>query len=301
MYKAYLCKGPYYNMKEKFNFQSLTVLVASVALAVVSTVVRSVLTLTALDTTYGVYKHGNILPTVYHAVLATALVALVIFAVCKAPKRSPEYTRPQSAFTTFASCVCAFMLIANTLISAYHTIYYIVENHAILAEYDKLKLFMTDEAPLVFSIIEICFAIPAIIYFIGLVGSQTKRTGVLALTSLSPIAWCALCLIRVYFDNSALQVSPNKIMSELAFLAAMIYFLSEARAQLGTINHKIYLASAGIAPVLLTTSAVPNILFSRELSISTTDNSMRYAICAVFALFIWARLFAYAKNDNTNE
>lgn len=288
-------------MKEKFNFPSLTVLIASVALAIISVVMRSVLTLTALDTAYGVYEHGNVLPTVYHAVLAVALIALAIFAAAKAPKRSPEYIRPQCSFTTFASCVCAFMLIANTFVSAYNAIHYIVENYYLLAGYDKVKLFMTNEAALVFSIIEICFAIPSIIYFIGLVRSQTKRTGVLALSSLFPIARCAICLIRVYFDNTALQVSPNKIMCELAFLAAMIYFLAEARSQLGTVNHKVYLASAGIAPVLLTTSAIPNLLFAKELSISASDNSMRYAICAVFALFIWARLFAYTKSNNTDE
>ncbi len=288
-------------MKEKFNFQSLTVLITSIALAIISVVARSFITLTVLDTTYGVYEHGNVLPTVYHAILAFALITLVIFAVLKTPKRSPKYIHPQSSLTTFASCVCAFMLIANTLVSAYDAIYYIVENYTILSGYDKLKLFMTNEASLVFSIIEVCFAIPAIIYFIGLAGSQTKRTGTLALTSLSPIAWCAVCLIRVYFDNSALQVSPNKIMSELAFMVAMIYFLSEARTQLGTVNHKVYLVTASIAPVLLTTSAIPNILFAKELSISVSDSSMRYAICAVFALFIWARLFAYVKSDDANE
>ena len=193
------------------------------------------------------------------------------------------------------------MLIANTLASAYNAVYYIVENYPLLAHYEKVKLFMSNEAPLVFSIIEICFAIPAIIYFFGLVRSQPKRSGALALASLFPIAWCAICLIRVYFDNTALQVSPNKIISELAFLSAMIYFLSEARAQLGTIKHRLYLASSVIAPVLLTTSAVPNLLCAKELSISASDNYMRYAVCLVFALFIWARLFAYAKSDGTNE
>ena len=288
-------------MKEKFNFQLFSAFIVSVVLAIISAVVRSVLTVTALDTAYGVYEHGNALPTVYHIILAISLLVLVAFALIKAPRRSPEYIRSQCQLTAFTSCVCAFMLTASTLINAYNAVYYIVENYSFLMQYEKANTFMSNEAPLIFSIIEICFAIPSIVYFLELAFSQAKRAPLLALTSFAPIAWCALCLVRIYFDSTALMVSPNKIISELTLLATMIYFLSEVRFHIGTASHKVYLASALTAPILLITSAVPNLLFAKELSISQTDNSMVYAIYLVFALFIWARLFAYAKNDSTNE
>lgn len=269
-------------MKKKLEKQSLAMLIASLAIALVSVAVRSVLTLTVLDARYGVYENGNILPTFYHTLLTLSLIALIVFAVLKAPKRQPDYIRPHSDLTIFASCVCAFMLIANAAM----TIYYIVVNRA---------------TPTTFDILELCFSLPAILYFLGLVRSQRKQSAPLALMSMFAIAWCAVCLIRVYFDNTVLQVSPNKIMSEVTFLSAMVYFLSEARAQLGIINHKLYLASAITAPVLLLTSAVPNLLFPKELSIGESDNFMHYAVCVALAIFIWARLFAYAKCEDTNE
>ncbi len=269
-------------MKKKFEKLPFAMLLTSLALALISVAARSVLTLTALDARYGVYEHSNILPTVYHVLLALATVALIVFAIFKAPKREPDYVRPHSDLTIFASCVCAFMLIANVGMA----IYYIVVNRA---------------TPTTFDILELCFSLPAILYFLGLVRSERKSSAPLALMSMFAIAWCAVCLIRVYFDNSVLQVSPNKIMNEVAFLAAMVYFLSEARAQLGIMKHRLYLASAITAPVLLLTSAVPNLLFPRELSIGESDNFMHYAVCVALAIFIWARLYAYAKSEDTKE
>lgn len=269
-------------MKKSFEKVPLLMLLASLILAITSAAVRSYLTLTALDARYGVYEHGNILPDVYHILLAVALLALVIIAFVKAPKRAPDYTRPHSDLTIFASCICAFMLIADVFMA----LYYIVVNRTPLTTFD---------------ILELCFSVPAVLYFLGLVRSQTKRSTALALTSLFPTAWCAVCLIRIYFDNSVLQVSPNKIMGELALLSAMIYLLSESRAQLGTMKHKLYLAAATAAPVLLFTSAVPNLLFPNQISIGESDDFIRYAIEVALALFIWARLFAYAKRKQTNQ
>ncbi len=269
-------------MKKKFEKTPLAMLIASLATALVSTAVRSALTLTVLDTRYGVYEQGNVLPTLYHSLLALTLIALAVFAVLKAPKRAPDHTSPHSDLVVFASCVCAFMLIANAGVAIYN----IVANHA---------------APTTFDVLELCFSPFAIVYFLGLVRSQSKQSAPLALTSMLMIAWCAVCLIRIYFDNSLLQVSPNKIMNEVALLSAMIYFLSEARTQLGIVKHRLYLASALTAPVLLTSVSVPNLLFSRELSIGASDNYMHYAVCLALAIFIWARLWAYAKLDDTNE
>ncbi len=269
-------------MKKRFEKTSLTVLLASLAAALVSTGVRSALTLTVLDARYGVYEKGNVLPTLYHSLLALALIALAVFAALKAPKRAPDHTSPHSDLVVFASCVCAFMLIANAGV----TIYNIVANSTL---------------PSTFDILELCFSPFAIIYFFGLVRRDQKKSAPLALMSMLVIAWCAVCLVRIYFDNSLLQVSPNKILGEVALLSAMIYFLSEARTQLGVVKHRLYLASALVAPVLLTSASVPNLLFSRELSIGTSDSYMRYAVCFALAIFIWARLYAYTKIDNTDE
>ncbi len=269
-------------MKKKFDSIPLAMLIASLILTLISVAVRTLLTLTATETKYGVYEHGNIWPTIYHFALLGALAAIVIFAILKAPKRDASFSFPQTSFSVFTSCVCAFLLICEVALTLYSSLTSNIE----LTKFD---------------ILEMCFAVPSAIYFLGLVRTHAKRSVPLMLTSFFPIAWCAVCLIRIYFDTTILQVSPNKIFGEIALLAAMIYFLSESRTQIGTLSHKLYLASATAAPVLLLTSAIPNLFFSSRLSVGASDNFMRYAIDAAFALFIWARLAAYTAANNTNE
>ncbi|MBQ8551563.1 MAG: hypothetical protein IJ428_01980 [Clostridia bacterium] len=259
---------------EKFPIMLLAV---SAGTALLSVILRSILTLTSIDVRYGVYSHGTVLPNIYHIILAVACIALCVTAVIKAPARDGDYIIPVSDFTVFASCAAAFLLIFELFLSLYNII-------------------LANTEPSVFDILELCFSVPSIMYFLGLTRSKGKRSLALAVTSFFPTARCAVCLIRIYFDNTTLMTSPNKVLGELALLAAMIYFLSEARNQLGITSHRFYLAAASVAPILLFTSAVPNLLFSDSLSIGASDNYMRYAVEAVFALFIWARLAAYSKN-----
>ncbi len=268
-------------MKKTINSPT-RLLIASLCVAVISAAVRIVLTLTHLDVKYGVYVPDSILPTAYHIVLFALSVFLIAAALFTASKRSADYICPNSNLTIFTSCAAAFLLIADLLL----TLYNIVASEA---------------SPATFDIFEICFCIPTIIYFLVLAKDAEKRSAPIAFLSFFPIAWCAVCLIRIYFDTTALNTSPNKIIGEIALLAAMLYFLTESRSKLGIVSHRFYLASSTVAPILLMTSAIPNLVLADRLSISASDHYLRYAIDAVFALFIWARLAAYAKDSSNKD
>lgn len=267
---------------KRYEKLPITFLSISIGMAVLAAALRCVLTLTTLDARYGVYETDSVLPIAFHIILATGIAAVSAAAALKVPKRDAGYLIPRSDFTVFASCAAAFLLAFELFTSLYNTLTSSIE-------------------PALFDILEMCFSVPATVFFLALIRTVKKRSAALALTSFFPTAWCAVCLIRIYFDNSVLMTSPNKILGELALLAAMLYFLAEARNQLGIASDRFYLAAASAAPVLLLTSAVPNLLFSDKLSIGTSDSYMRYAIEAVFAIFIWARLAAYAKNPEATD
>ncbi len=276
-YNTYIVYNDKDGLPEMLRKTPIVFFFLSIGMAVIAAALRCVLTLTALDAHYGVYESGSALTVIFHIILAASVIIISVAATLKAPKRDAKYLIPRSDFTVFTSCAAAFLLAFELFISLYNTL-------------------TSNTEPAIFDILEMCFSVPAIVFFLALALTTKSRTAALALTSLFPTAWCATCLIRIYFDNSVLMTSPNKILGELALLAAMLYFLVEARNQLGMTSHRFYLAAASAAPILLFTSAVPNLLFSDKLSIGTSDSYMRYAIEAVFALFIWARLAAYAKD-----
>lgn len=264
------------NNRAKYTFFFIT---ASVA--VISVIVRCILTLTVLESEYGVYQRGNSAPIVYHIILALVCIAFAVLSFVKSPGNTGNFRIPYSDFTVFTSFAAAFLLVLRIGLLSYNIIIIGTEHS-------------------VFDIFEIVFSVPAIVYFIML--PMKKPSASLAAASFAPIAWCAVNLIRIYFDNSQLMTSPNKTLNEIALLFAMLYFLNESRNLIGTFSKRFFLASAFVASVMLLTAAIPNLFLADLLSIGESDNFMTYAVCAVFGLFILGRLFAYAKgNTNKNE
>ncbi len=269
-------------MKKNINFP-IALLGASIGTALVSVIVRTILSLTQLDVKYGVYNHGSMLPTVFHITLAIIIVVLALTALSTAPNRGKNYTIPNNNAGIFISCVAAFLLLAD-LLSTFYNIY---RDTNILGV-----------KPSNFDIFEIIFCIPSIVFFLTFVFDKTKNPSMRVFFSFFPTAWCAICLIRIYFDTTSLNTSPNKILGEIALLAAMLYFLNESRFLLENVSHRFYLAAATVAPILLVTSGIPNLLLPAMLSISKADSTLHCIVEILFAVFIWVRLASYAINKS---
>ena len=267
---------------KRFETTPIIFLAISIICALLFATARCALSVFLLDARYGVYYHSSVLPNLFHIIIAAVCVAIATVAFKKSMPRGEDYTFPHTDFIAFTAFASALLLMFDLLTSLY-------------------DVFLKNTEPSKFDIVEMCFCVPAIMYFFALTVKKRKYALPVAITSFFPTAWCAVCLIRIYFDNSVLMTSPNKIIGQVALLAAMVYFLGESRAQLGIISHKLYLITASVSPILLLTSAIPNILFSRKLAIGASDNTLRYAIEAAFALFMWARLLAYSKNPEFPE
>ncbi len=251
----------------------LTLFIASIVVCVLSAFSRIFLTLNGLDSRYGVYQHGAILPHVYHISLAVALVLLIVFAIKASPKQESSYYIRKNDVTIFISCLCAFMLGANTLLSLFNVV--------------------SNGSAGVYDILDICFAIVAMLFFFGLIKKNDAPSTALAFVSLCPIAWCSVNLIRIYFDSTLLHTSSIKTFSLIALLGAMLYFLNEARMQLSIMSHRFFLSTALTAPILLITNAVPNLILGDKLTLSKSGAVLLSFIEIAFSIFIYCRLYAY--------
>lgn len=252
-------------------------LVFSVLSAILSVISRIYLTYTKLDSEFGVYQRGATIVTVYHIILVLVCIAILVVALAFTKNVSRDYFPSTSAGTTFTASVTAFLLLASLFISLY---YIVVQKSPVLA----------------FDAVELLISFPTIIFFLRAGVSKTKNSVLTAFLSFCPILWSTVCVIRVYFDSSILMTSPNRIMNQIAFIAAMLYFLTESRIHLGISNNRFHVATAAVTPILLLTSAVPNLVCAKLLSIGESDSFMKYAVQAAMALFIYCRLFSYGKN-----
>lgn len=100
----------------------------------------------------------------------------------------------------------------------------------------------------------------AIAYFaINLFGSNAKRS-VQVLLGFGLIVW-AICILAItYFDVYVQLNSPDKIMLHLALISAMAFLVSEFRAYVIAINHRLYLFCASFAVFFLATCTIPSLV-----------------------------------------
>ena len=254
---------------------------AVLILSLLSVGIRILLTMNYLDAHYGVYRSGEILPTVYHIALFAIVIAVVAAAILISKRGSFDAPPPVGDFTIFTSCISAFMLAASTLLS----LYYILIRRQPASIYDWLMIIAS---------------IPAVIFFLSLIKTKLNSRAALTLTSFFPIVWCAVLLIRVYFDTSLLITNPHKTLHQLALLAAMVYFLNESRFLLSKNNRPLFLAASATAPILLLSSALPALILPDLLLIGSSDSFIDYAVECALAVFILSRLFCAGASRPEN-
>lgn len=244
--------------------------------ALISAGARICAVLLCLDTGYGVYERGSILPTVTHILTFAICAALAVYGFIKA-KNYPRPAAPNvGSPTVFTSCVLSFLLAAQTLLSLYNIV-------------------IAGASPDKFTVLKIVFSIPSVIFFLSLIKTDVKQTPALAFMSFFPTAWFAVELIEVYFDKSLLITSPAKTFHELALLSVMLYLLCESRFVLSRSDGRLFFVTSGIAPVVILTSALPSLILPDRLLIGSSDSFLICAIECAAALFILTRSWAFAK------
>lgn len=263
---------------KKYSPITLSLIIASLAMAIASVAARTALTGTLLDR-HGVYVHGSVWPTVYHVVLGVIVAALAIAYIIIGRKNTENALIKGGTMSMFAAFSSALLLAVNIIISLYN-------------------ILMGDANPALLDVLEIASAIIAVIFFVLVALQKGERTVPLAITSLFPAVWCAVCVLRIYFDTSVLTNSPNKILGEFALLLAMLFFLMEARNQISIPLKGFYGATALTAPIMLLSASIPNLIFRDRLGSGTASEAIHYVIYIALSLFIYARLFSLAKQED---
>lgn len=145
----------------------------------------------------------------------------------------------------------------------------------------------------------------AVLYFI-LTACVLKRSSQLrAFFGTANVLFLAFYTSYLYFDStsSLARNAPNKIVDQMAFLFAALFFLYEIRISLGREKWNLYMAFGFIASALTAYSSIPSLLYhfiSGEIvSNSAQENVLTFAIF----VFITSRLTlaAFLKEEKESE
>ena len=249
--------------------------ISCIAVSLLAVIFRILLTATVLETDkHGLYTAGSPFPALFHIFLGLAAVAFVFISVKTTSKKADSFTlrtMPSNIYLGVLLLVDALGIILNILTAK--------------AEKDT------------FIMLELAFALVSAVYIIGSAARPNNNSPFVVLTALTPIAFCAVCLVSVYFDSELLMTDPGRILRQVAFLSAMLAFLSCPREKLGIFSHKLFLASTTVAPIMLLASAVPDMLFRNKLLLGSYDTTARSLVCIGIALYFIERLYVYAAAD----
>ncbi len=261
---------------KKYNRFSLTLFFISICAAVLSVAARIFLTNNLLETDkHGVYMRGSMLPTVYHILLALFIAALVLASIIIGRKNASSALITTTNLTVFTACVSAFL----TAVYLFLFIWGVARS---------------DTSTKITDVLAIASVVPTVIFFFLIAFQKRERTSALAIASLFPAVWSAIETMRLYFNTELLMNNPDKILGEFALIASMLFFLFEARNQIGIPLKGLYQAAAVTAPILLLTASIPNLICVDKLSDGSSISTIRYMAYVAISLFIYSRALAYA-------
>lgn len=145
----------------------------------------------------------------------------------------------------------------------------------------------------------------AVVYFILTACVLKRSSEARAFFGTANVLFLAFYTSYLYFDatSSLARNAPNKIVDQMAFLFAALFFLYEIRISLGREKWNLYIAFGFIASALTAYSSIPSLIYylaeGRVISNSIQENVLTFALF----VFITSRLTlaAFLKEDKENE
>lgn len=254
-----------------------------VAAALVLTLIAVVLRLAALFLDFNPqtnYFDSKVLINIASAVLATGSVFLFTYAFFAESKKPlvATFTSPANLVPTTLICV-ALMYFAAGIISRLKA-YGVPMMEAIAA---KNVMYIIYLALLVLSVL-------SIVYFIENALIEKRSSVSRAAFGIIAILFLALYATHFFFNTELQLNAPNKIVDQLAYLFAALFFLYEIRISLGRECWNLYVAFGLISSSLLAYSSIPSLIyyFAKEISISA--GIYETALSLSLFIFIMARM-----------
>ena len=145
------------------------------------------------------------------------------------------------------------------------------------------------------------FAILSIVHFFLNAFLAESKTNLRAYFSLCTVLFLGLYATFLYFNNDLPINAPNKIVDQMAYLFASIFFLYETRISLGREKWRGYVSFGLIAAMLTAYSSIPALIVyfakGKVISASIEENVLSFALF----IFILARLCLTSTLPETRE
>ena len=140
-------------------------------------------------------------------------------------------------------------------------------------------------------------------YFLLAAMSEERMSEARAAFGIFAVVFLALYTYYLYFDSTLSYNAPNKIVDQMAYIFAALFFLYEIRISLGRECWHLYMTFGFVAAALTAYSSIPSLVyyFTEEKFIS--DNIYENLLTLCLFVFILSRLTLASslKEDKSSE
>ena len=221
-------------------------------------------------------KTGDRLDAVCVAVLC---ILAVVYALLVGRRFAPalKHALPSVAF---GSAVCGFAMLTVLMSTVYFTYLAPIEER------------ITDMNPAI-SLLLKAFTLASAVYFLlqAAFPPMYERRSLALLLALTPVLFCAFLILSDFINHSTMPLANGGGYRLLGIIAAMLFFLREAKFQTGKGGAALYYAAGHIAVILLFGYNAPMLLqfFHGE----ATAMEVLYALLSLtFALYMVIRMLS---------
>lgn len=257
----------------------LPLLLASLVLGVVLASLRVILMDNYYDTSERLYKSGTDLPQVFFIVLVLAFFLTGACAFFIKPNKFNKELPEANLSIVFSSSFCGFLFISACILQLYYFLSSVRQS--------GIPIFTLSYYCM------IAFGLLSSLYFFRISSTSRLKGLSLKFTSIFPVLWGIFYLLFIYFDKSVVINNPEREMVQLGIVAAMFYFISEARYQLGISLPRLYFAVSLASIIIICVSCIPNIILTVQGIVSFTPHTIYSFVQLGILSYIITRLLSF--------
>lgn len=252
---------------------------SAIILTVICIILFTVSMFTAFDKSTE-YFSASLLTHIQTAIVVIAVLFFASISVFIPKNTLPESSPSNIVLTVFASLVCGFIYICNTVL-----LYTSSHNVAGLNEMSKYILLAIMASGLIASV-----------YFIyDALAHQSKGLALKTVSAIFVIANLILTIIYEHLDYFVPINSPRKVLLFISFIFASMFIVQELRFKAGIAQPRAYFFFAATSMLLCGTMSISHLIAHYAGAFKDSSFLIYYLIGLAFAFYSFTKLSAYVK------
>lgn len=266
----------------------------SAAAGLLLSVVRSLLSVSALDPGIEMYRMGSGADIMHIVFFCFAVLAFSVYIPARrgVPEVSLHRTEKGILFPTLFT---AFMLLAYDIVLILNLVK--EQFRSISPLLGKSPTSATGQSVVtlpsaIFLVLMIVAAIPASVYYFKCANAERSSKASLAGFATAPVVWFILFSLHTYFDFTLAFNSPVKIIRIISILSFLFYTIQEARYQVGAPIPALYFATGNLSVLFgLSVSISDAVLYGKGI-IFLREGYLVPSFMFFFSLYVLFRLLS---------